>query len=114
MCLSRITYGPYYLTATLGTTTGTFLLASVCIGAIEYSFWARHGYLIGFTTEMIVFALALASRVKRLENEKLYYQKEATRVETQASEGLEVIVNQRTEELRSSNLKLEKLPKPMG
>lgn len=105
---------PYYLAAFSGNALGSFLLASVCIGVIKYSFLARHGVLLGFTAEMIIFALALAYRVKRLENEKLHYQKEATRVEKQAREKLEVLVTQRTAELQKSNLELEKLSQTDG
>lgn len=110
----RLPMAPYYLAASSGNTIGGFLLASVCIGAIEYSFLARHGVLIGFTAEMIIFALALASRVKRLENEKLHYQEEATRVEKEARGKLEILVDQRTVELQKSNLELEKLSRTDG
>ena len=110
----RLPMAPYYLAASSGNVIGSFFLAGVCIGAIEYSFPARHGILIGFTAEMIIFALALAYRVKRLENEKLHYQKEATRIEKSAREKLEVLVDRRTAELRKSNLELEKLSNTDG
>lgn len=110
----RVPMAPYYLIATLGNTTGTFLLASLSIGVLEYSFFARHGYLLGFSTEMIIFALALASRIKRLETEKLHYQKEITKMEAQEREKLEVLVEQRTEQLKNSNRKLEKLSQTDG
>lgn len=110
----KLPMASFYLVATLGNTSGTFLLASVSIGILEYSFFARHGYLLGFAMEMIIFALALASRVKRLENEKFHYQKEITKMEAEAREKLEVLVDRRTKELKISNLKLEKLSQTDG
>ncbi len=40
-------------------------------GVLEYNLFTRHAYIIGFMIEIILFSLALAYKIKTLQNEKL-------------------------------------------
>ncbi|WP_321469430.1 diguanylate cyclase [Halarcobacter sp.] len=69
-------------------------------GLLDYNYLSRHGIIIGSFLEMILFSLALAYRIKLLEEEKLL-------IIQKAKNNLEVKVQERTKELEESKKKLE-------
>lgn len=71
-------------------------------GLLEYNYLSRHGIMIGSFIEMILFSLALAYRIKLLEEEKLG-------IIQKAKDDLEIRVKERTIELEKSKKQLEVL-----
>ncbi|WP_320035678.1 diguanylate cyclase [Halarcobacter sp.] len=69
-------------------------------GFLEYNHLSRHGIMVGSFLEMILFSLALAYKIKLLEEEKLI-------IIQKAKNSLELRVQERTKELEESKKKLE-------
>lgn len=92
----------FYLVAQLPYLTLSTLFSLSAYGYIEYSTITRHGIIVGSLFEIVLFSLALAYRIKLLEEEKLYI------VQSSKNE-LEIKIKERTKELEESKEKLKHL-----
>lgn len=98
--------GKFYVVAMSGYLFGLSMIALVNLGAVPYNFFTRYGYLLGSLIEMTVFSLALAYRVKLLQNEKAETQRELLNIEQKNKEKLIHEVDERTKELKKSSEKV--------
>jgi len=105
----------FYIIAMSGYLLGLFMIAAVSVGLIPFNMLTRYGFLIGSLIELIVFSLALAYRVKLLQEEKETYQDKILATEKSIKKKLETQVQLRTrdliqitEELQESNATKDK------
>ena len=87
--------GFYFLMAFSILIIGTLLGAFAAAGVIETNFLTIYSEQIGSAAEVILLSLALASRIKRLQEENLLIQKEA-------SDTLQQKVDERTQDLQAA------------
>lgn len=92
----------FYLMAQLPYLSLSTLFSLSAYGYLEYSNISRHGIIIGSLFEIILFSLALAYRIKLLEEEKLY-------ILQSSKDDLEIKIKERTKELEESKEKLKHL-----
>ncbi|MDT8448200.1 MAG: 7TM diverse intracellular signaling domain-containing protein [bacterium] len=93
-----------YLLAAMGWyIAGLFLIAGVNLGAVPYNFFTRYAYLLGSMIELLVFSLALAYRVRLLQQEKDSAHRQLINNEKGAKERLERQVYERTAQLAQAN-----------
>ena len=62
-------YAISWLPLFIGSTVGTLMI----IDGVEYGFWARHATLFGVMFEMAFISMALAERLNRSEEERLFH-----------------------------------------
>ena len=84
-----------------------FLLSSLSFsllskGLVEYTLISRHAFVVGSAIEMILFSLALAYKIKELQNEKI-------EIINKANRELEEKIQKRTKELEEKNKTFERL-----
>ncbi|EIC23179.1 GGDEF domain-containing protein [Thiorhodovibrio frisius] len=107
--LKGITLSGYYLLSMALYFSGIILLALLLMDLIPYSLFARYLYISGSLAELTIFSLALAYRVKLLQNQKTGLQQQLIETERQAKARLEVKVAERTEALKQANEELERM-----
>ena len=106
--------GKFYLLGTSWYLLGMLVLAALNQGLIPYNLFTRYGFLAGSFTELMVFSLALAYRVKLLQDEKSEFQQQLLRQSKTEKERLERVVKERTAELEQANKELDILSKHDG
>ncbi|MTW19711.1 diguanylate cyclase domain-containing protein [Allochromatium palmeri] len=107
--LKRVTLSGYYLLSMVLYFSGIILLALLLMDLVNYSLFARYLYMPGSLAELTIFSLALAYRVKLLQNQNTAFQQQLIETERKAKARLEAQVAERTEELRQANVKLERM-----
>ncbi|WP_172658826.1 sensor domain-containing diguanylate cyclase [Halarcobacter ebronensis] len=90
----------FYLIAQGSFLSMATLFSFSSFGFLEYSLLSRHGIIVGSFIEMILFSLALAYRIKLLEEEKII-------IIEKAKDELEIKVKKRTQELEESKKRFE-------
>ncbi|MCF6289474.1 MAG: hypothetical protein L3J03_00500 [Desulfobacterales bacterium] len=88
---------------------GTALLGLKSFGALPSNVVTEYGQQLGSVLEIILLALALADQVNMMKKETEAAQIRALEIQEQATEYLEVKVEERTRELQASYRKMEKL-----
>lgn len=63
---------------------GLFAIAAVNAGVIDHNFLSRYGFMIGSVIELFVFSLALAHRIRLLQEKKNEFQYELIELEKSA------------------------------
>jgi diguanylate cyclase (GGDEF)-like protein len=107
--LKGITLSGYYLLSMALYFSGIILLALLLMDLIPYSLFTRYLYMPGSLAELTIFSLALAYRVKLLQNQNTRFQQQLIETEREAKERLEAKVAERTEALRQANVELEQM-----
>lgn len=107
----RIDLSGYYLLSMWLYFTGIILLSLLLTDAIPYNLITRYSYLPGSLAELTIFSIALAARVKLLQNQNNAYQLELLHKEQEAKEVLERTVSERTAELKRANDILDQMAK---
>ncbi|MFK5892462.1 MAG: diguanylate cyclase [Pseudomonadota bacterium] len=85
----------FYIIAQITFLSMSVLFSLMAAGFLEYSLLTRHGFIVGFFIEIILFSLALAYRIRVLQNEKFL-------LINQANTELDEKVKERTKELEQS------------
>ena len=112
--LKRIELSNYYLLSMGLYFTGIILLGLLLTDLLPYNLITRYFYLPGSLGELTIFSMALAHRVKLLQNQNSIYQQELIRTERKAKEQLEVEVAERTAELKQANEELARIAQQDG
>jgi diguanylate cyclase (GGDEF)-like protein len=86
---------------------GMFYQASMSSGFMEYVEPLKHVFVFGAVMEVLIFSLALAYRIKILQEEKESVQQELIAQQVSETARLEFLVEQRTLELQKVNQELE-------
>lgn len=94
----------FYIIAQISFLSMATLYAFLVDGYLEYTLLTRHGIVIGSLVEIILFALALAYRIKLLQQEKLS-------IISQTNIELEEKIYARTKELEVEKMKAEESTK---
>jgi diguanylate cyclase (GGDEF)-like protein len=113
-CFKRIELARLYVFGLGWYIIGVFLIASVNAGLVPYNLITRYGYLAGSLIELMIFSLALAYRVKLLQEEKLKIQQRLVTTEQQDKQRMELLVQERTAKLEKANQQLERLSQVDG
>lgn len=92
----------FYLIAQIPFLSLATLFSLSAYGYLEYNTLTRHGIIIGSLFEIILFSLALAYRIKLLEEEKMH-------ILQSSRDDLEIKIKERTKELEESKEKLKHL-----
>ncbi|MCP4321148.1 MAG: diguanylate cyclase [Psychromonas sp.] len=88
---------------------GLFAIAALNAGLIDNNFLSRYGFMIGSVIELFVFSLALAYRVKLLQEKKNRFQYELLDSEKKERKLLEVEIENRYQELANAQQKMASL-----
>ena len=96
----------YYLFGMSWYLLGMSLLTLLSLGLLNYDPLYRHAFVPAALIEMLVFAFALAYRVRLLEDDKDYFQQELLAQQSSERKRLEELVEQRTAQLRDVNQQL--------
>lgn len=91
-----------YLIAYIPTFISVPYLLYYTAGNLEYSWFTHNNLMISIVAQAILFSLAIAAKIRILKDEKETLLREE-------NERLEVIVEQRTSELRAEKMNVEKL-----
>lgn len=83
------------------------VLTNLAMGLVEFSLLAKYSFVIGSMVELILFSLLLAYRINILKEERLKAQKSLLEAKKSEALRLEKRVNEKTEDLRVANLKLQ-------
>jgi len=92
----------FFLIAQVFFISMAILFGALAYGYLEYNSLTRHSIILGSFIEMILFSLALAYRIKKLQNDKISLVNEANLK-------LDKRVYERTKELEESKEKLKEL-----
>ena len=90
----------FYIIAQMIFLSTSFIFSLMTEGFLQYSLLARHGVVVGSMIEIILFALALAYKIKLLEQDRV-------KLINQAKEELEAKVQERTYELQHEKKRVE-------
>ena len=112
--VKRVDMAKFYILGTGWYILGVMVLAAVNQGFLQYTLLTRFGFLLGSLAEMIIFSLALAYRIKLLQNQKNSYQQELLAKQETETERLGHLVAKRTAELETANRELEALAQKDG
>ena len=96
----------YFIAAWTIYLIGGLLLTLRNSGVFDYSFWTTHFVEIGAALETIIIAFALGDRYRRYKKEKEEVQLLALKIQQDATEKLEIKVQERTEQLFKANEEL--------
>lgn len=88
---------------------GLFAIAAVNAGVIEHNFVSRYGFMIGSVIELFVFSLALAYRVRLLQEKKNEFQYELLEIEKKEKKQLELEIENKNKELVDTQQKMARL-----
>lgn len=88
--------------------TGNIIFVLKTVGILPSTPFTNHIVEIGFTLEGLLFAFSLAERYRQLRLEKEEAQQEALRIEHDAKAQLERKVQERTNELESTNTEMQR------
>lgn len=69
----RTKWATYYVLSWLPLFAGAAIGPMLVTGNFEYDFWARHALLFGVLFEMTFISMALAERLRKIEQEKEYH-----------------------------------------
>lgn len=97
----------YYVAAWAIYLTGGVALTLRNSGVFEFNFWTTHFAEIGAAMETSIIAFALGDRYRRYKNQVERAQREALRIQQEATEVLESKVRERTVELSRANEELK-------
>ena len=92
----------FYIVAQLIFLTTSIMFSMTVNGHLNYTLLTRHGLVLGSTLEMILFSLALAYKIKALQNEKI-------EIINRANAELDFKIQERTKELERSKDELKEL-----
>ncbi len=92
----------FYLIAQTTFLATTTMLSLMADGYLEYNIVTRHGIVVGSFLEILLFSLALAYRLRLLEDEKIGLM-------CQSKEELTKLIDERTKALTEANKELEHL-----
>lgn len=92
----------FFIVAQISFISMSTLFSLLAYGHLDYHFIIRHGVVLGSFIEIILFSLALAYKIKVLQNEKLA-------IINQANTELDSKVKERTRELEESKEQLKEL-----
>ena len=92
----------FYIIAQLIFLSTSIMFSMTTNGHLENTLFTRHGLVLGSLIEMILFSLALAYKIKELQNEKIA-------IIHQSNEKLNARVKERTQELENSKEELKVL-----
>ena len=110
----RVSLSIYYLSSMALYFIGIIALASLLLDIATYSLFTRYFYLVGSLSELSIFSLALAHRVKLLQQQNMEYHKNEVQVQIEAKNTLKLEVAARTKELSEANKQLARLSKLDG
>ncbi len=97
----------FYIVAMGAYLLGLFMIAAVTMGWLPFNSVTRYGFLFGSFIELSVFSLALAYRIRLLQEDKIVYQSELIESEKSIKSKLEKQVALRTEDLVHITKKLK-------
>jgi signal transduction histidine kinase len=106
--IKKVPLSGYLVVGTAAITTGLLLIQANIYDLIEYSTITRHAFMVGALIELLVFAFALAHRIKFTQNENIYHQKLLLEEKNESHIVLEEKVEQRTFELQQATQRAEK------
>jgi len=112
--MKNITLAGYYLLSMGLYFSGIIVLALLLMGLIPYNPLSRYLYMPGSLAEFTTLSLALAYRVRLLQNQNTLFQKQLIETERRTKERLERAVAERTGALRKANTELERMAKKDG
>ncbi len=92
----------FYIIAQVIFLSTSIMFSMTTNGHLENTLFTRHGLVLGSLMEMILFSLALAYKIKELQNEKIA-------IINQSNEKLNARVKERTQELENSKEELKLL-----
>ena len=92
----------FYIIAQVIFLSTSIMFSMTTNGHLENTLFTRHGLVLGSLIEMILFSLALAYKIKELQNEKIT-------IINQSNEKLNARVKERTQELENSKEELKLL-----
>ena len=92
----------FYIVAQLIFLSTSIMFSMTTNGHLENTLFTRHGLVLGSLLEMILFSLALAYKIKELQNEKIA-------IINQSNSKLNTRVKERTQELEDSREELKLL-----
>ena len=78
---------------------GLFMIAGVTLNILPFNNFTRYGFMVGSIIELIVFSLAIARRIKILQEEKIIFQDKLLASEISMKNELKIKVQERTQEL---------------
>lgn len=110
----RLPIARYYVFGIGWYIVGMFMLAAQSTGWLPYNELTRYGFLVGTLFEVLLFSLALAYRVKLLQQQRDAYQAELIAQQKSENERLEQLVVERTSELAKLNRELALLAQRDG
>ncbi len=99
----------FYMIAWTALLIGVVIFALQNAGILPYNFITKYGHQVGSAAEVVLLSLALADRINIIKQEKEEAQAEALHIQRQATETLEIKVEERTNELASANERLKSL-----
>jgi len=103
-------YGTRYLLVALATPMVMFLLLSLTnFGFLKQSFWIVNNPAFGVSLMLLLFSLAVADRIRSIENERLLAKAETLELQLAFNAELWQKVEERTQELTASLHRVEKL-----
>ncbi|EXJ13222.1 Response regulator [Imhoffiella purpurea] len=112
--MKNITLAGYYLLSMGLYFSGIIVLALLLMGLIPYNQLLRYLYMPGSLAEFTTLSLALAYRVRLLQNQNTLFQQQLIETERRTKERLERAVAERTDALRKANAELERMAKKDG
>jgi signal transduction histidine kinase len=97
----------FYLFAQIPFVMSATIYSFMSQGHIDYNIATRHAILVGSFIEMLIFSLALAHKLKILEEEKLELSNENLKIANKLNSKLEKEIDKRTKELQIAKEKAE-------
>ena len=89
----------FYVFGMSGYLIGIFMFAGITLNVIPFNNISRYGFLLGSLIELIVFSLAIAYKVKILQDEKNIIQEKLLANEISMKNDLKIQVQERTHDL---------------
>jgi two-component sensor histidine kinase len=83
------------------------VVTNLAMGLIEFSLVAKYSFVLGSMIELVLFSLLLAYRINILKEERLSAQKSLLEAKKSEALRLEKRVNEKTEDLKVANTKLQ-------
>ena len=100
--IKKVPLSGYLVVGTTAISTGLFLIQANIYNFVEYNTITRHAFMVGALIELLVFAFALAHRIKFTQQENIYHQQLLLQEKHDSHIILEENVAQRTIELQQA------------
>ncbi|MCB1143789.1 MAG: GGDEF domain-containing protein [Leptospiraceae bacterium] len=106
---NKIKLSFFYLSGVSWYIFGIVMIGGVNAGFFPYNMITRYSFLLGSIFEFMVFSLAIANRIKTLQQDRLSYHNLLLNSEKKAKKMLQAKVEERTTELNAANIQLIKM-----